>query len=124
MLARGSPEACIIYFYSNCSINSVLNLHSIYEMVQENTLFSSVNISIINIRNFHLQPVQMGFSGLKGDCLPRTEALPRYCRNSDLSARNIHPYRLLVIVSFSCISFLKIKIGTNGFNNCSIFLFL
>ena len=33
-------------------------------------------------------------------------------------AGNFHPYRLLVIVSFSCISFLEIKIGTEGFNVC------
>ena len=58
--------------------------------------------------------VQMGFSGLKGDCVRSTEALPRYCRNSHPRAGNFHLYQLLVIVSFSCITFLKIKIVQMG----------
>ena len=44
----------------------------------------------------------------RGDCFRSTEALPR----------NFHPYRLLVIVFFPCVSFLEIKIGTNGFTIC------
>ena len=55
-----------------------------------------------------------------GDCLRSTEALLRYCRNSHPRARNFHLYRLLVIVSYHCISFLEIKIRTNGFNVCVV----
>ena len=62
----------------------------------------------------------------QGNCLRSTEALPMYCRNSHPRAGKFYLYRLLVIVSFSCISFLKIKIGTKGFNvcvnECTIFL--
>ena len=56
----------------------------------------------------------MGFSGLEGDCKHNTETLPRYCRNSHPRAENFNPYWLIVIVSFSCISFLEIKTEQMG----------
>ena len=49
-------------------------------------------------------------------CLRSTEALSRYWRTCHPRAGNFHPYRLLVIVSFSCILFLKIKKKWNKFS--------
>ena len=70
----------------------IIKIHN-YEIL----LFHNLNFKIISYTDLSLVTgANRIFPVSKGACLRSTKALPRYCRNP-----------LLVIVSFSCISFLK-----------------
>ena len=116
----------ILCNYLNKEMTKLLTFHC--NIISKSQMNLTINITpkikynqntCSNIRFFHYSnQCKWDFFGLEWDCLRSTENLLRYCRNSYPWTGNSHLYWLLVIVSFSCISFFKIKIRRNRFHVC------